>query len=36
MPRGILRLRYFVDLTGESPVSLPPDELDALMARFAA
>jgi hypothetical protein len=36
MPRGILRLRYFVDLTGESPVSLPPHELDALMARFAA
>lgn len=36
VPTGILRLRYDVDLTGESPVPLPAHELDTILTRLAA
>ncbi len=36
VPPGVLRLRYHVDLAGESPQALPADALDTIVARLAA
>ncbi|MDP9273871.1 MAG: PD-(D/E)XK motif protein [Chloroflexota bacterium] len=36
MPAGVMRLRYYIDLTNEPPAPISEQEVEDLLARLAA